>query len=205
MGSKDIGFVIREFNLLQRRFYSTYTAADSRWIRHIGIVLKLGSTAFYFEFLMNIIQWIPGHQIRIFSLEYPLVPSSTYPSQLTEISRAYDYILSITSSENIILAGDSAGASLQLALLLHIAKPCSDLPYSSSLSVPKGLILLSPWCHIDSKHETRCSTGTADEDYLSIEMLKQYARLYTGAALPRDSPSIWFPIVFWLEAGKRLC
>jgi acetyl esterase/lipase len=178
-------------------------AVGSRWVIPVLAKLMEGSTAFYLEFLMSIIKFIPGHQARIFSLEYPLVPTSIYPSQLSQIAKAYEYLLTITSAENIIFAGDSAGAALHLSFLLHANKPCPDIPLSRSLPTPKGLILLSPWCHIDSKHDSPSrSLRSIDEDFLSTGMLNQYARLYSGASPPKES-SILLPIHFWWEASKR--
>jgi len=157
---------------------------------------------------MNVVQAIPGHRARVFSLDYSLVPNSIFPTQLEQIIRAYEYLLTSTSPEDIILAGDSAGASLHLSLLLHIVRPCPDIRSSSlstSLPIPRALILISPWCHIDTQHETTCrSTRAIDEDYLETDMLNQYARLYTGASQPRDPPPLIFPLEFWWQAAKRL-
>lgn len=154
---------------------------------------------------MHIIEAIPGHQARVFSLEYPLVPTSIYPSQLAQIAKAYEYLLTVTSADNIILVGDSAGAALQLSLLFHIARPCPNVsPPSKSLPVPKAVVLLSPWCHTDSTHNGTCRlTGSIDEDFLTTEMLNEYARLYSGASPSKPPPPLWYPLQFWWEASKR--
>ena len=164
-----------------------------------------GSTAFYLEFLMNIVDTIPNHTARIFSLDYSLVPEARFPIQLQQIASAYEYVLSRTPAQKIVIAGDSAGASLLLSFLLHIARPCPNLePPSRPLSTPAAVILVSPWCRIDSRH-TASSSKAADEDFLDTAMLDEYARLYTGATSPQSFLSLLFPLQFYIAAFKALC
>ena len=167
---------------------------------------EIGSTAFYLEFLMNIVDAIPNHAVRIFSLDYSLVPEARYPTQLQQLADAYEYLLSRTPANKIIIAGDSAGASLLLCFLLHIVRPCPELaPPSRPLSTPASVILVSPWCHIDSRHIPTSSAKVADEDFLDTTMLDEYARLYTGATRPQSSFSLLFPFQFYIAAFKGLC
>ena len=169
-------------------------------------VLMTGSTAFYLEFLINIINVIPNHSLRIFALEYSLVPEARYPVQLQQLALAYEHILKTTSPENIILAGDSAGATILLSFLLHIARPCPDLKAPSpALATAAAIILISPWCQIDSKHtSTSRSVSSVDEDFIDTDMLDEYARLYTGATKPKDTHSLVFPVWFYVTALTRL-
>ena len=165
-----------------------------------------GSTAFYLEFLMNVVETIPNHALRIFSLDYSLVPEARYPTQLQQLAKAYEYLLSSTPADKIVIAGDSAGASLLLSFLLHIIRPCPELEAASRpLSTPAAVILISPWCHIDSRHTPTSSAKAADEDFLDTTMLDEYARLYTGATRPQSSSSLLFPFQFYIAAFKGLC
>lgn len=166
-----------------------------------------GSTAFYLEFLMNIIESIPNHSLRVFSLEYSLVPESRYPIQLQELAFAYEHILTTTSSENIILSGDSAGATIILSFLMHISRPCQDLKAPSlALATPAAMILISLWCQIDSRHNsTSRPIKDVDEDFLDSKVLDEYARLYTATTEPKLHPSLIFPLGFYGTAVIRLC
>src|SRR5271170_4997877 len=102
---------------------------------------------------MNIIKAVPNHSMRIFSLDYSLVPESRYPTQLRQVALAYEHLLTTTSADKIIMAGDSAGASLLICFLLHVIRPCPDLdPPTHPFPTPASLILISPWCRIDSPH-----------------------------------------------------
>ena len=76
---------------------------------------------------------------EIIFVEYKLSPESKYPSQLEDAKKAYSFILGKEKKPNIILAGDSAGGNLALALLLALAKEKSKKP--------KGIFCISPWVH----------------------------------------------------------
>ncbi|KAK5048041.1 hypothetical protein LTR84_006231 [Exophiala bonariae] len=82
-------------------------------------------------------------------LEYTLVPHATYPTQIREAVEAVNYVLADLKrpASDIILAGDSAGGNMALAVLSHIAHPSPDLP-PISLSANdklKALVLIAPW------------------------------------------------------------
>ena len=76
---------------------------------------------------------------EILFVEYKLSPESKYPSQLEDAKKAYSFILGKEKTPHIILAGDSAGGNLALALLLALAKEKSKKP--------KGIFCISPWVH----------------------------------------------------------
>ena len=70
-------------------------------------------------------------------VEYKLSPESKYPAQLEDAKKAYYFLLGKEEKPNIILAGDSAGGNLALALLLALKKDKSKKP--------KGMFCISPW------------------------------------------------------------
>ena len=74
---------------------------------------------------------------EIVFVEYKLSPESKYPSQLEDAKKAYSFLLGKEENPNIILAGDSAGGNLALALLLAIKRDKSKKP--------KGIFCISPW------------------------------------------------------------
>ena len=74
---------------------------------------------------------------EIIFVEYNLAPESKFPSQLEQAKKAYSFILEKCSASHIILAGDSAGGNLALALLLVLKKGKSKKP--------KGIFCISPW------------------------------------------------------------
>ena len=74
---------------------------------------------------------------EIIFVEYNLAPESKYPSQLEQAKKAYSFILEKSNTSHIILAGDSAGGNLALALMLVLKKDRSKKP--------KGIFCISPW------------------------------------------------------------
>ena len=74
---------------------------------------------------------------EIIFVEYNLAPESKYPSQLEQAKKAYSFILEKCNTSHIILAGDSAGGNLALALMLVLKKDRSKKP--------KGIFCISPW------------------------------------------------------------
>jgi len=74
---------------------------------------------------------------RTFALDYRLAPEHRFPAQLEDALHAYRWLLeSGTDSETLVLAGDSAGGNLALALLLAAR--------DSNLPLPSLAVALSP-------------------------------------------------------------
>jgi acetyl esterase/lipase len=81
---------------------------------------------------------------RTFALDYRLSPEHRFPAQLDDALNAYQWLLeSGTDPDNLILAGDSAGGNLTLAVLLQ----ARDL----KLPLPALAIALSPPTDFDSE------------------------------------------------------
>ncbi|ORY34597.1 Alpha/Beta hydrolase protein [Naematelia encephala] len=86
-------------------------------------------------------------------LEYTLTPVGKYPTQLAQASAALSYLVHERSIrlDQIVVGGDSAGASLTLNLLAHLAKPHPDIdpivPASTSDTTKlAGALAISPRC-----------------------------------------------------------
>ncbi|KIM88920.1 hypothetical protein PILCRDRAFT_813921 [Piloderma croceum F 1598] len=78
-------------------------------------------------------------EARVFALDYRLAPETNFPGPLHDAVTGY---LRLTEDlrippENIILAGDSAGGGLCLALMMYLR--------DNSYPLPSGAILMSPW------------------------------------------------------------
>ncbi|CAG8973002.1 hypothetical protein HYALB_00007849 [Hymenoscyphus albidus] len=170
---------------------------------------SMGSSYFYLEFLLtwlSLLKTCGGFDNpAIFSLEYTLVPDDSYPSQLREASAGYKYTLSKTTGDpsKICVAGDSAGGTIILTLLLHLAsisnrptpKPIASNPSTHLTSRPQlptnnpsnpGMaLLISPWTTLSSPHHK-----TTRSDYLDPATLQAYATLYAGPDISIDDPVI---------------
>ena len=72
------------------------------------------------------------------SFEYRLAPEHLYPAALEDALRAWDYLmLHGYGAEHIVLAGDSAGGNLALALCRRLR--------SAGRRLPGAMLLMSPW------------------------------------------------------------
>jgi monoterpene epsilon-lactone hydrolase len=81
-----------------------------------------GGYSFYPEAYTNFIaQLACAAQSRTFALDYRLTPEHRFPAQLNDALGAYQWLLKNgTHPEHLVVAGDSAGANLTLALLMAI-------------------------------------------------------------------------------------
>lgn len=183
----------------------------------------MGSAYFYLEFLLSWHSLLVQAGYRnpaIFSLEYTLVPDKMYPRQMYETLRGYKHVLKkVGDPRKVVVAGDSAGATLILTLLLELGhmnearafKEKSDdstasegrsqehLRQASESPLPGLCVLISPWAKlISNKHENTAS------DFLDRDTLWKYAVQYAGAAHVYDktaSPGQCADPRVWAEAS----
>lgn len=154
----------------------------------------MGSSYFYLEFLLAWSSLLRDsgkfRNPAIFALEYSLVPDESYPTQLHETFAGYKYVLSVTDDPSkICVSGDSAGATLILGLLLHIARPNIIKPDPTIVSVhtetPAMAVLISPWTTLDSPQDKNTSN-----DYLDADNMHRYAHQHAGSRASVSDPSI---------------
>ncbi|KAF9787074.1 hypothetical protein BJ322DRAFT_1099369 [Thelephora terrestris] len=93
---------------------------------------------------------------RVFSINYRLAPETKFPGPLHDVVSSYFRLvddLQIPPS-NIIVAGDSAGGALCLALMMYLRD--NDYP------LPGAAILLSPWVDLTMSCESWDSNAKYD-------------------------------------------
>ena len=117
---------------------------------------------------------------RVVAPEYRLAPEYPFPADLEDATRAYRWLVdSGTPPRQVILAGDSSGCGLVLALLLSL-KQEEDVP------LPAGALLFCPWT--DLSGNILQPLAASDEQ---ITMLLDQVRAYVDAYLdghPVDDP-----------------
>jgi len=112
-----------------------------------------------------------------------LVPSATFPTQLTQIVLAVQHLLSTgLAPHNIQLLGDSAGGNLIVQLISHILHPVAGVPILSVASPLGGVLLLSPWVYLFPKAEGSIVTNSK-KDLLSTQ-----AVLYLASIVIENTP-----------------
>ncbi len=74
----------------------------------------------------------------VMNVDYRIAPAVTFPAALDDALVVWDYVLGCGwKEENIVVAGDSAGGNLALALCLKLR--------DAGRKLPGGIICMSPW------------------------------------------------------------
>ncbi|MCJ1389406.1 hypothetical protein MMC18_002263 [Xylographa bjoerkii] len=161
---------------------------------------SMGSAYFYLEPLLALLTLMQPHWRNpvIFALDYDLVPDKCYPVQLSQAKAGYEYVLSTLvngEAESVVVAGDSAGATLILSLLLYLAAEPNNEDRK-----PGFATLISPWVSLVSEN----NRDTAS-DFLSAASLhlygSQYARKKQYLSDPLVSPGSCRYLDWWQRAA----
>ncbi|MHA1884384.1 MAG: alpha/beta hydrolase [Promethearchaeota archaeon] len=94
-------------------------------------------------------------KLKILSIDYRLAPEYPFPASLDDCVTAYKWLLSNGfMSENIIIAGESAGGNLTLATLLKLR--------DQGIELPAGAICLSPATDLTLSDDSFFENGPTD-------------------------------------------
>jgi acetyl esterase/lipase len=158
----------------------------------------MGSSYFYLEFLLAFVSLLCDSGFRnpaVLALEYTLVPDASYPTQIHQAIAGYKYIISIIQDPSkICVSGDSAGGSIILSLLLHLATAgrareagaADGLPVNGKeIRIPGMAALISPWATLVSRLDKNTLS-----DYLDAASLHLYAHQYAGSKVSVSDPLI---------------
>ncbi len=109
--------------------------------------------------------------------EYRLAPEDPYPAQLDDALAALRGLEAIgIPRSRVVVAGESAGGNLALALALALR--------DAGEPQPNGLALISPWLDLTSSADSH--RRNLAYDYGTPEMLRAQARLFAGALALAD-------------------
>ncbi|KAK8918010.1 putative carboxylesterase 6 [Metarhizium anisopliae] len=136
--------------------------------------------------------------LAVFALSYTLSPHARYPTQLTQAVEALRYIVSQGRRPgSILLGGDSAGASLGMGVLSHLAHPHPAIQELKLREPLAGTVLMAPPASMDEKvaegRDVYCGG-----DVLVPDVAIRWLHLYLGGAKrdyytdPYDAPASWF-------------
>jgi acetyl esterase/lipase len=112
--------------------------------------------------------------------DYRLLQVAPFPAAFDDALAAWDHLRRGRAASDIVLAGDSAGGGLALAVLAHVLERGER---------PAGVVVFSPWTDLTLSGE---SLASAREVLLPVERMAEVAGQYLAGAEagdPRASPS----------------
>lgn len=107
----------------------------------------------------------------VLCFDYRLAPENPYPAALEDAMKAWNYLMLLGyGARDVVVAGDSAGGNLALALV-HKLK-------SEKRLLPRGLALMSPWTDLtasgQSYEKKKDVDPVLDAEYIG-QMVNNYA------------------------------
>ncbi|KAI1299035.1 Alpha/Beta hydrolase protein [Xylaria venustula] len=176
-------------------WYPSRLLATSPDIEHAKVVLHVPGGAF----VLALGQDIWGRLISRPLLESPVAShvlfaqyrvafntSTRFPAAIQDMLTCYHYVLSLgVHPKNIILSGDSAGGNLTLSLLRYLETLNSDTSSPTTLPLPGGAMLWSPWVHVTPQAGSDfASSRNSTSDSIVPEILEWGVEAYFPQAEP---------------------
>jgi acetyl esterase/lipase len=111
---------------------------------------------------------------RVLAIDYRLAPEHPFPAALDDAAAAYRWMLDHDCKpERILIAGDSAGGGLTLALMLKLRDEGAPLPAAA--------VALSPWTDLALTGASLHTNAVRDPMLVASEV-PRFAKMYIGDA-----------------------
>jgi len=145
---------------------------------HRGVLVYLHGGAFYFGPVKEHWQYL-AHicneaQMAGIMVDYGFAPQRPFPIGLDEI---VELVGDLGLSENWFFVGDSSGAAMAVSATFRLSE--------TDASMPKGLMLLSPWVDVTLENPG-IETNKHEDVMMTVERLASAARVYVGEHDPYD-------------------
>ena len=135
-------------------------------------------------------------------MEYTLAPELPYPGQLIQAVEAVRFLLRTYIPRQIILAGDSAGGNLVLAVLAHLQQPS---PYICAIEGISGreqerisaVVLISPW--VACEYDAGSFAHNKSKDYIDSALMKQLTALWKPVVSDVWAVPLLGTVDFWRD------
>lgn len=117
--------------------------------------------------------------IKTLSIDYRVAPKNPYPAALEDAVAAYKWLLCTGyEGRDIIIAGDSAGGGLGLALGLYLR--------DNGLPLPAAFVLMSPWTDLTASGPSYDDNYTLDPLFGNTRESMIYSGEYPGKHSPEE-------------------
>lgn len=114
---------------------------------------------------------------RALLVDYRLAPEHVYPAAVEDVVMAYRWLLTNgSSSDDIVIAGDSAGGGLAIAALVSLR--------DAGVPLPAATVCLSPWTDLEMTGEST-QTRKDTDPFLTSSWLRFMAKNYFADSDPR--------------------
>lgn len=113
-------------------------------------------------------------RVEVAAPDYRLLQVAPFPAAFDDCLTAWNHLRQGREPGEIIIAGDSAGGGLALALLAHVLAQGER---------PAGVVALSPWTDLTLSGAT---LGSGREVLLPVERMAEVAAEYLAGAEARD-------------------
>lgn len=162
---------------------------EMEWLRPLGeeenqVVLQLHGGGYvnrlrniYRDFAVKYSGMAGG--MPVLSVDYRIAPEHPYPAALLDAIDAYRWLLEEGyDGEQIIVAGDSAGGGLALALSMWLR--------DQEMTLPGKLVLMSPWTDLTASGASYEENFESDPMFGGSKESMIYSGLYPGNYDPMD-------------------
>jgi len=116
--------------------------------------------------------------MKVLTIDYRVAPENPYPAALYDALSAYNWLLGLGyKGRDIIVAGDSAGGGLALALAEYLR--------DNGIELPASLVLMSPWTDLTA-------SGTSYETNYELDPLfgnTHESMIYNGEYVGDNDPA----------------
>jgi len=119
---------------------------------------------------------------KIYAVDYALAPDKPFPQAPNDCLTVFKNLNKKYGSENIVLLGHSAGATLSLALILLIHEENKSLSKEEHIKLPAGMVLYSPLVDVDKNSDSFYTLGDSGASPVIRYMLgvDPILKLYIG-------------------------
>lgn len=108
----------------------------------------------------------------VLCFDYRLAPENPYPAAIEDALKAWNYLMLLGyGARDVIIAGDSAGGNLALALVMRLKE--------EGRLLPRGIVLMSPWVDLTSSGESFVEKLEVDP-VLDKEYIDRIVQAYAG-------------------------